>query len=270
MVRALVVSGLLGAACSRFDPSAPHLELVYRPINASPTEIEATVQMMRGRLENLGARGQVGRQGDLIVVKLDPRSDVARVKRVIGKRAKLEFALVDDSAEANAAAAEIAMPPAVTSERTSWSERDRNVEHQQVYFKAASRAPLDVLAARVPSRWRLGIERIPAAEGAEEWHGMLLAKTSPLGGDDLTDAVVGWDQQTGRPEVNVEFSPEGARTIEKLSAENIGRKFAIVFDGAVQSAPIIETKLGARIRITLGSFGDPMQLQVEAKDMVAV
>jgi protein-export membrane protein SecD len=243
------------------------LELVYRPVNASPTEIDATVQIMRGRMENLGARGLVQRQGDVIVVKLDPRTNIERVKRIIGKQAKLEFVLVDDSAEANAAAEQMALPPAVTVQKTSWSEHDRNVVHELVYFKAASRAPLEVLAGRVPPRWRLGIEHVDRSEQGEEWNGMLLAKTSPLGGNDLTDASVGWDKEMNRPEVNIEFDHEGARVIEKFSSENIGRKLAILFDGAIQSAPIIESKLGARIRITLGS-GEPMQLQTEAKDMV--
>jgi preprotein translocase subunit SecD len=33
---------------------------------------------------------------------------------------------------------------------------------------------------------------------------------------------------------------------------------------------VIKSRIGARGRITLGSFGDPFQLQQEAKELVAV
>jgi len=102
------------------------------------------------------------------------------------------------------------------------------------------------------------------------WQGMLLKRRAELTGEYLTDADVGWDQQTGRPEVNVVFDREGASIIERLSTENIGRKMAIILDERITSAPIIESRLGQRIRITLGSFGAPEQLVKEAKDLVAV
>ena len=45
---------------------------------------------------------------------------------------------------------------------------------------------------------------------------------------------------------------------------------AIILDDKINSAPVIESRIGARGRITLGGFGDPFQLQQEAKDLVAV
>ena len=45
---------------------------------------------------------------------------------------------------------------------------------------------------------------------------------------------------------------------------------AIILDEKINSAPVIEGRIGARGRITLGGFGDPFQLQQEAKDLVAV
>ena len=55
-----------------------------------------------------------------------------------------------------------------------------------------------------------------------------------------------------------------------MTGENIGRKMAILLDDKINSAPVIEGRIGARGRITLGGFGDPFQLQQEAKDLVAV
>jgi preprotein translocase subunit SecD len=62
----------------------------------------------------------------------------------------------------------------------------------------------------------------------------------------------------------------GAALNERLTGENIGRKMAIVLDEKINSAPVIEGRIGARGRITLGGFGDPFALQNEAKDLVSV
>jgi preprotein translocase subunit SecD len=45
---------------------------------------------------------------------------------------------------------------------------------------------------------------------------------------------------------------------------------AVLLDDKINSAPVIEGRIGARGRITLGGFGDPFALQQEAKDLVGV
>ena len=46
---------------------------------------------------------------------------------------------------------------------------------------------------------------------------------------------------------------------------------AIILDNKVNSAPVLQSRIGGgRARITLGGFKDPMKLQQEAKDLVAV
>ena len=55
-----------------------------------------------------------------------------------------------------------------------------------------------------------------------------------------------------------------------MTGDNIGRKMAILLDDKINSAPVIEGRIGARGRITLGGFGDPFALQQEAKDLVGV
>jgi protein-export membrane protein SecD len=55
-----------------------------------------------------------------------------------------------------------------------------------------------------------------------------------------------------------------------MTGDNIGRKMAILLDDKITSAPVIEGRIGARGRITLGGFGDPFAMQQEAKDLVAV
>jgi preprotein translocase subunit SecD len=102
------------------------------------------------------------------------------------------------------------------------------------------------------------------------WHTYYLHKRASLTGEYLSNADQTWDQQTGRPEVSFEFDRQGALISEKMTGDNIGRKMAILLDDTIKSAPVIESRIGARGRITLGGFGDPFALQNEAKEIVAV
>jgi preprotein translocase subunit SecD len=97
-----------------------------------------------------------------------------------------------------------------------------------------------------------------------------LQRRAGLTGEYLASADQTWDQQTGRPELSYEMDRQGAVLNERLTGDNVGRKMAIVLDDTIKSAPVIESRIGARGRITLGGFGDPFALQQEAKDLVAV
>jgi preprotein translocase subunit SecD len=81
----------------------------------------------------------------------------------------------------------------------------------------------------------------------------LVYKDSSLGGRDIVDATAGFDQN-GRPDVGFRFSARGARVFGQLTQENVGRPFAIVLNGKVLSAPLIQTPiLGGTGQIT-GNF----------------
>jgi protein-export membrane protein SecD len=73
-------------------------------------------------------------------------------------------------------------------------------------------------------------------------------------GGDLTDARAGTEQQTGQWVVNFTFNAVGARRFGDITRANVGRRFAIVLDNKVISAPVIrEPILGGRGQIS-GSF----------------
>jgi protein-export membrane protein SecD len=73
-------------------------------------------------------------------------------------------------------------------------------------------------------------------------------------GGDLTDARAGTDQQTGQWVVNFTFNTVGARRFADITRTNVGRRFAIVLDNKVISAPVIrEPILGGRGQIS-GNF----------------
>ena len=58
-------------------------------------------------------------------------------------------------------------------------------------------------------------------------------------GEDLTDAQPGFDSRYGGPVVNFRFNIRGGQRFGQVSTENVGRRFAIILDGKVISAPVI-------------------------------
>jgi preprotein translocase subunit SecD len=62
------------------------------------------------------------------------------------------------------------------------------------------------------------------------------------------------DSQYNEPYVSITFDKKGARLFERITAENVKKRLAIVLDGNVYSAPVIQEKIaGGEARIT-GSF----------------
>src|SRR4029453_6886823 len=56
----------------------------------------------------------------------------------------------------------------------------------------------------------------------------------------LTDAQGAFDQQTGHPVVTFRFNGVGAKRFGDATSQNIGKRFAIVLDNKVISAPTIQ------------------------------
>jgi preprotein translocase subunit SecD len=95
-----------------------------------------------------------------------------------------------------------------------------------------------------------GAELLPEARTKRPY---LVRRESALGGRDIVEAKASVDQD-GRPTVGFRFSERGARVFGQLTQENIGRPFAIVLDGEVLTAPVIQTPiLGGSGQIT-GNF----------------
>lgn len=81
----------------------------------------------------------------------------------------------------------------------------------------------------------------------------ILERTPVVSGDDLTDAQPDFDQN-GLPAVSFRFNPSGARRFGDYTAENIGSPFAIVLDGEVISAPVIQDHIPGGSGIITGRF----------------
>lgn len=77
---------------------------------------------------------------------------------------------------------------------------------------------------------------LPSADGGQE----LLNENVELGGESLTNAQPGFDQQTSQSVVSFQFDTRGAITFGEITSKNVGKRFAIVLDNEVITAPVIQ------------------------------
>jgi preprotein translocase subunit SecD len=181
--------------------------------NIRKLSVEQALETIRNRVDQFGvSEPDIRRQGEnRILVQLPGIQDTQRAKDLIGRTALLEFKLVDEAHDVNAA---VQGSPPPGSEVLYKVDEDRDT-------KRASKTPF------------------------------LLKKSALLTGASLTDARVQLDSQYGEPYVSIEFDKKGARMFERVTGENVNKRLAIVLDNKVYSAPTIQERIaGGKARIT--------------------
>jgi len=81
----------------------------------------------------------------------------------------------------------------------------------------------------------------------------LLEKKSRVGGENLIDANASFDPTEGHA-VSFRFDTTGAQKFGKATSENIGKRFAVVLDGVVITAPVINSAITGGSGIITGNF----------------
>lgn len=170
--------------------------------------VEQSIEIVRRRLDPDGTKEPIiQRQGrDRILIQLPGVDDPQRVKRLLGRTAKLTFQLVDTRITAGEARTSGRVPPG-----------------SQL---------LDGLKPEDPA--------------------YVVEKRVMVSGEELETASAGLDQN-GRPAVNFQLNATGGRKFGRVTGANIGRPFAIVLDGKVVSAPVIQAQIFTNGQIT-GNF----------------
>lgn len=190
--------------------------------------IKQALLTIRNRVDEFGLTEPVIQQQgkNRIVVELAGEKDPQRAITLIGKTAELRFQLVQDFAK---------------------SKED--------------------LLTRYDSTLPDGTEILsgaPESTSSGEQPGFyLVEKEAKVTGANLKDARVSRDD-VGMPAVSFEFDREGSRTFGDLTEQNIGNALAIVLDKAVQSAPVIRSRITSQGQIT-GDFSSE-----EANDLAIV
>jgi preprotein translocase subunit SecD len=275
------------------DPLAGIVRLRLEPDQVEEVRdyaLRQGIETIRGRVDKFGvSEPTIIKKGTDIIVELPglKSADFERIKSIIGRTAQLEFKIVDDGTEyMKKVAATVPKSDGksggIDVVPESWTEKDSGKPHEDVYLRSKNRDALmkffDGLTGdlAIPPDHEIGYEETQArGEDGQQtpdryWRTYYLHKRAALTGEYLSNADQTWDQQTGRPEISFEFDRQGAAISERMTGDNIGRKMAILLDDKINSAPVIEGRIGARGRITLGGFGDPFALQQEAKDLVGV
>lgn len=92
---------------------------------------------------------------------------------------------------------------------------------------------------------------LPSLDDENVWY--TIEEVPVVSGEDLTNAKGDFDQN-GRPAVAFQFDARGARAFGDYTAQNIGAPFAIVLDGKVISAPVIQSHIPGGSGIITGNF----------------
>jgi preprotein translocase subunit SecD len=107
--------------------------------------------------------------------------------------------------------------------------------------------PEDMAAGRIPP----GSAVVPSEDGYTPAY--VLRKRALVSGDELTNSAQTFDQN-GKPAVSFAFNGPGSRKFGDATARNVGKKFAIVLDNKVISAPVINGPLPGGSGIITGNF----------------
>ena len=96
---------------------------------------------------------------------------------------------------------------------------------------------------------------LPLVTCSQDQKYVYILDKSIISGDQIKDAVSGFDQQSGAYVVDLEFKDEAATTWGDFTAANIGTQTSFTLDSQVVSAPQIREAIpGGRTKI---SGGDP-------------
>ncbi len=103
-----------------------------------------------------------------------------------------------------------------------------------------------LIPATVKFLWEIKPRKVDETSTVEllELHAIKMSRSgkAPLGGDVITDARQDLDDR-GQPAVSMQMSAAGAKIWKRLTAENVGRRIAIVLDNFVYSAPNVQGEI---------------------------
>ena len=271
------------------DPASGTVNLKYDSDRVAEVEelaLRQAIETIRGRVDKFGvAEPTIIKKGTDIVVELPglKQADFDRIKNIIGRTAQLEFKIVDDDSDyMKKVAASVPKDGPIEVVPESWTEKHSGAQHEDVYLRVKEKDKDELTKfiagltgdLAVPNDREIGLETMSPREVTEGTpdryiRTYLLKKRAGVTGEYLANADESWDEM-GRPEVAFTMNRQGANMMEKLTGENVGRKMAVVLDEKITSAPVIESKIAERGRITMGGYGDPFKVQQEVKDLVGV
>ncbi len=231
------------------------------------------------RVDELGLReaSVTTRDEDIIIeVPGENQKVFEEIKDIIRRTARLEFKMVDDPSdffknkeEAIPEGEGISVypenaPDGVGKSVPTHYARIVKQEHETI-AQSLHRLKKWVATLHVPDDHQVGYQELteydPDSGRTTEigWRTYYLFARAEVTGDYITDAQVSQEQNQGLGNyyVALTFSPAGADRFEQVTGANVKRRFAIILDDIIDSAPVINQKIGGgHASITMGA-GDP-------------
>lgn len=218
--------------------------------------IQQALSTLRNRLDEFGvAEPSIQAKGkDKIVVQLPGLAEPERARDILAQTAQLEFLLVDD-ASLNSLELQKMVEEGTKQLEGKFSADELN-------YKLKDRLPAGrvILFEQKTDPTTNEVHRTP----------YLLIQDERISGDLLSDARI----STGdfnQPAVSVQFNPEGTSLFAELTKKNVQKRLAIVLDGDVKSAPVLQSYIpNGSAQITLGSYRPRDEMMREATNLAMV
>jgi preprotein translocase subunit SecD len=244
------------------------------------------------RIDGMGVKeASISVRDEDIIVEIpgSKESDFASIRDIIAETARLEFKLLDDAAnffQKYARSAADSLPKGLRFDienaplgktagggsRTQPNHFARlNKLSGESMDQALKRFREWVATLEVDEDHEVGFQKLyepnPDTQQLEAvgWRTFYLRAKAELTGDMVRDALAGADSSDtgmGGWYVNMTLGPVGAQIFEKITGENVKKRFAIILDGKVESAPVIQEAIGGgTARISMGAGGIQQQLE---------
>jgi len=254
------------------------------------------------RVDELGLReAAVSTRDEDIIVEVpgEDEKSFASIRETISKTARLEFKLLDDDTdffgELSKRLQKETLPEGLEFRQETvpvGKDSAGDLRQRTNTFAILNKLPKEtttqnlqrfrewVATLTVPADREVGYELIKRTvdevSGKEEEAGFrtfYLKSRAEVTGDQIRDAGASPQQGQGTLGgwvVNLTFNDRGGKLFETITGNNVKRRFAIILNGRISSAPVIQNKIGGgHCQITLGA-GDPEAQLREARQLELV
>lgn len=223
-----------------------HIVLQAKGTETNPVtddSIERLLAVLRNRIDQYGvSEPLIQRQGkQRVIVDLPGIDDPEAALELIGKTALLEFRKVLKESQT----------PPPGPERHNY-DTDEEYDNALSRWKTAKKQ-IDDMESQLKAEAESGEGLLFAND--KDGRGYLLSNPY-VTGKDLKNAATQYDN-LGRPVVTIEFNKDGANLFDKATAESVGEQLAIVLDGVVVSAPVVQERISGGNAQISGRFSVP-------------
>jgi preprotein translocase subunit SecD len=246
------------------------------------------------RVDELGLReASVSTRDEDIIIEVpgEDEKSFATIREIISQTARLEFKLLDDDTDyfepirqkANAGNTPEGLEFLRETAPVGLDESGE-IKYKQIVYAFLKKKP-DETSKQALQRFREWVATLEAPPDRElgfqleyetdpdtlketesGWRTFLLKSRAEITGDLVRDAAAVPNQDQGSLggwHVALTFTDQGGRIFGQITGANVRRRFAIILDGRIESAPVILGPIpGGHASITLGS-GDP---EVQLRD----